>query len=74
MGSIGAFFRFVVPNGFRWGIAIFPDGPFSIGLARAVFELNRRGFPNRQCSDSTCWLGGGQQECQSRIHKICETA
>jgi sugar lactone lactonase YvrE len=45
------------------------------GLEHAVFGLNRRrGFPNRIGSDSTCWLGGGQQECQSRIRKTCVSA
>ena len=24
-------------------------------------------------SDSTCWLGGGQQECRSHIRKTCAT-
>ena len=32
------------------------------------------GFPNQRDFDSTCWLGGGQQECQSRIRKTCVTA
>ena len=31
------------------------------------------GFPNRRGSDSTCWLGGGQQECRSHIRKTCAT-
>jgi transposase len=31
-------------------------------LERPAFEMNRRGFPNRRDFDSTCWLGGGQQE------------
>ena len=35
---------------------------------------SRWGFPNRVDFDSTCWLGGGQQECRSRIRKICATA
>jgi len=26
-------------------------------LERDGFRLNRRGFPNQEVSDSTCWLG-----------------
>jgi signal transduction histidine kinase len=35
---------------------------------------SRRGFPNQLRSDSTCWLGGGQQECRSLIGKTCVIA
>ena len=31
----------------------------------------RLGFPNQLRSDSTCWLGGGQQGCRSLIRKTC---
>src|SRR5580704_12216031 len=34
---------------------------------------SRWGFPNRGDFDSTCWLGGGQQECRSRTHKTYVT-
>ncbi len=30
-------------------------------LEPSAVILNREGFPNRGSSDSTCWLGGGQQ-------------
>ena len=40
-------------------------------LEQAVPNLNRLGFPNRDCSDSTCWLGGGQQGWLQRIRRIC---
>ena len=35
---------------------------------------SRRGFPNQRRSDSTCWLGGGQQECRRLIRKTCVIA
>ena len=35
---------------------------------------SRLGFPNQLRSDSTCWLGGGQQECRSLIRKTCVIA
>ena len=56
-----------------------PDGAsrrHRCGRARASclwLEL-RGGFPNRGHSDSTCWLGGGQQECQSHIPRTCVAA
>jgi ABC-type amino acid transport substrate-binding protein len=40
-------------------------------LERAAANLNRLGFPNRGCSDSTCWLGGGQQGWLQHIRRIC---
>src|ERR1700733_1739721 len=42
-------------------------------LEQAVPSLNRLGFPNRHCSDSTCWLGGGQQGWPGHIRKTCAT-
>jgi hypothetical protein len=42
-------------------------------LEQAVPGLNRLGFPNRHCSDSTCWLGGGQQGWPVHIRKTCAT-
>jgi hypothetical protein len=42
-------------------------------LERAAANLNRLGFPNRGCSDSTCWLGGGQQGWLQRIRRICRS-
>src|SRR5580658_4918131 len=41
-------------------------------LEQAVSSLNRLGFPNRHCSDSTCWLGGGQQGWPVHIRKTCD--
>ena len=35
---------------------------------------SRLGFPNQLRSDSTCWLGGGQQGCRSLIRKTCVIA
>src|ERR1700691_3042724 len=34
-------------------------------------SLNRLGFSNRHCSDSACWLGGGQQGWPVHIRKTC---
>ena len=47
-----------------------------IGGTRAgCFWLESRlGFPNQLRSDSTCWLGGGQQGCRSLIRKTCVIA
>jgi hypothetical protein len=47
--------------------------PFVAALEQAVPSLNRLGFPNRHCSDSTCWLGGGQQGWPVHIRKTCAT-
>ena len=44
------------------------------GIRAGCFWLESRlGFPNRGDFDSTCWLGGGQQECRSRTHKTYVT-
>jgi hypothetical protein len=42
----------------------------------SVLRLGRigAGFPNQRDFDSTCWLGGGQQECRGLIRKTCVTA
>jgi hypothetical protein len=42
-------------------------------LERAAANLSRVGFPNRGCSDSTCWLGGGRQGWLQPIRRICAT-
>jgi DNA polymerase-1 len=42
-------------------------------LERAAANLNRVGFPNRGCSDSTCWLGGGRQGWLQHIRRIYAT-
>jgi hypothetical protein len=42
-------------------------------LEQAASSLNRLGFPNRHCSDSTCWLGGGQRGWPVHIRKTCAT-
>jgi GNAT superfamily N-acetyltransferase len=55
---------YVAPDAGRRGVGS--------ALEHAVFGLNRGwGFPNRGDFDSTCWLGGGQQECRIRIRKTC---
>ena len=36
-------------------------------------EVRQMGFPNRRCSDSTCWLGGGQQGWRVLIRRTCAT-
>src|ERR1700722_4100374 len=50
-----------------------PQPNISQRVARAragCFWLeSRRGFPNQLRSDSTCWLGGGQQGCRRLIRK-----
>src|SRR5580704_11122271 len=46
------------------------DGKLSNSLERAAANLNRVGFPNRGCSDSTCWLGGGRQGWLQHIRRI----
>ena len=40
-------------------------------LERAAANLNRLRMPNRGCSNSTCWLGGGQQGWLQHIRRIC---
>src|ERR1700722_1360939 len=42
-------------------------------LEQAASSLNRLGFPNRHCSDSPCWLGGGQRGWPVHIRKTCAT-
>ena len=42
--------------------------------ASCAWVESEQELPNRADFNSTCWLGGGQQECQSRIHKTCVTA
>jgi hypothetical protein len=49
------------------------DRPSLDELEQAVSSLNRLGFPNRHCSDSTCWLGGGQRGWPVHIRKTCAT-
>jgi hypothetical protein len=55
-----------------------PAGAFgssSPGTRAGCFWLeSRQGFPNQLRSDSTCWLGGGQQGCRSLIRKTCVIA
>ena len=49
--------------------------PMKVSLRAGCFWLESRfGFPNQLRSDSTCWLGGGQQECRSLIRKTCVIA
>src|ERR1700735_348770 len=58
------------------GIRFVPKMPPLLGHAprAGCFWLESRwGFPNRGDFDSTCWLGGGQQECRSRTHKTYVT-
>jgi hypothetical protein len=39
-----------------------PPVDLPAGLERAALGSNRSEFPNQRDFDSTCWLGGGQQE------------
>jgi hypothetical protein len=41
-----------------------------IPLERDDIGRNRGGFPNRRCSDSRCWLGGGRHGWESLIRRI----
>jgi hypothetical protein len=43
--------------GINVGISGFLFNLSSWYLERDGFRLNRRGFPNQEVSDSTCWLG-----------------
>ena len=56
--------------------AVLTDGLSEVEASRAgCFWLELRlGFPNQLRSDSTCWLGGGQQGCRSLIRKTCVIA
>jgi hypothetical protein len=48
---------------------------FNFAPRAGCFWLESRlGFPNQLRSDSTCWLGGGQQGCRSLIRKTCVIA
>jgi hypothetical protein len=40
-----------------WRISIYGIVAVPVLLERDGFRLNRRGFPNQEVSDSTCWLG-----------------
>src|ERR1700722_12037109 len=66
-------FRPVPPR--LYPTAALPTAQIARPRARAgCFWLESRwGFPNRGDFDSTCWLGGGQQECRSRTHKTYVT-
>ena len=43
------------------------------GLSVLCLRRIGAGFPNRR-DIQPCWLGGGQQECLTRIRKTCVTA
>ncbi len=41
------------------------------GIRASCFWIESElGFPNRGDFDSTCWLGGGQQECRSHSQDL----